>query len=478
MPLMTVFVIFTIACSDTKPSPSWAIQAGGVGWDRAYDIAVLEDGSFTLTGSFEEQAVFGPDEPTEIKLDSFGLEDVFVAEYLADGSPVWISHAGSEQYGESGTAITALANGTAVVVGDFRGTVVFGHGEPNETTFEWDGNTHAFIAAYAPDGLLKWARQVVGSLSENGRTVVALADDTILFAGGFVTEAIFNPGRPDEATVTEGTAFLANYEEDGTLNWAKTVGTTEYPAYVQVNSVSTAPNGSYSITGWFTDETVFGLGGSTETALVAVGKRDLFIANYSPDGQLKWATRAGGAGEEQGTDIVTLDDGSVVVTGFFDGEAVFGLGEAGETALTSMGWEDAYIARYDADGALLWANRAGGEGWDRATALTALPDSAIAVTGYFEGEAFFGAEEDQDMHLASNGLTDVFAAGFDNDGHLGWVHQAGGMGWDKAYGIASTTEGSVLVTGYFEGDADFPVERGSTLTSAGDDDIFIMLLVP
>ena len=76
------------------------------------------------------------------------------------------------------------------------------------------------------------------------------------------------------------------------------------------------------------------------------------------DGSYAWAKRAGGTGDDYGSGISSLSDGSSIVTGTFSG-ATFG-----GTTLTSAGEDDVFIAKLNADGSYAWAKQAGGGGDD------------------------------------------------------------------------------------------------------------------
>ena len=75
-----------------------------------------------------------------------------------------------------------------------------------------------------------------------------------------------------------------------------------------------------------------------------------------------WATRAGGSGLDRAWAIAQDGLGNTFVTGFFNGTATFGLGEANETTLASGGGDDMFVAQYDSSG-LLAVGQAGG--WNR-----------------------------------------------------------------------------------------------------------------
>ena len=80
-----------------------------------------------------------------------------------------------------------------------------------------------------------------------------------------------------------------------------------------------------------------------------------------------------------------------LVTGTFFGTATFGPGEAGATPLTDTGNGDLFLARYGADGTLLWAKRAGGAGRVLGSGVAALPDGGALVTGFFGDTAHLRA---------------------------------------------------------------------------------------
>ncbi|MHC5044579.1 MAG: hypothetical protein ACYTGI_19650, partial [Planctomycetota bacterium] len=160
----------------------------------------------------------------------------------------------------------------------------------------------------------------------------------------------------------------------------------------------------------------FGPGEAGETDLTSAGGHDIFVARYNTDGTLAWAKRAGGADSDRGIGIAALADGSCVVTGLFAAAATFGPGEVGETVLTSAGGYDVFVARYNADGTLAWAKRAGGADYDEGHGIAALADESCVVTGRFGAAATFGPGEAGETVLTSAGSAEIFVARYNADG--------------------------------------------------------------
>ena len=124
------------------------------------------------------------------------------------------------------------------------------------------------------------------------------------------------------------------------------------------------------------------------------------VVSASPPPGVSWATQAGGTGYDQGFGISALPDGSSIVTGVFSGTATFG-----STTLTSVGNDDVFTAKMNADGTWAWATQAGGTGYDGGMGVSALPDGSFIGTGTFQSTATFGSTT-----LTSAGHNDVFTA--------------------------------------------------------------------
>ncbi|WP_125916551.1 T9SS type A sorting domain-containing protein [Hymenobacter coccineus] len=110
---------------------------------------------------------------------------------------------------------------------------------------------------------------------------------------------------------------------------------------------------------------------------------DVFVAKLAdagPSGAFAWARRAGGPGDDY-ANALAVRGADVYVAGSFAGNV---LGNAaatfGSTTFTTAGLIDLYVAKLtDAgpSGAFAWATRAGGAGYDYATAV------AVGATGTY-----------------------------------------------------------------------------------------------
>jgi hypothetical protein len=154
-----------------------------------------------------------------------------------------------------------------------------------------------------------------------------------------------------------------------------------------------------------------------------------------------------------------VDAGSnILITGSAN-SATFGEGEPNETML-EIGGGVLFVAKYAADGSLIWATRSGrpraGRGWGIAVDA----DGNSVVTGGY-GEGNFR----------------IFVAEFDADGSLLCFRGTGGSpGFSRSWGgIAVDADGDSVITGAFSNMITFGEGESNetTLVTAGSDDIFV-----
>jgi len=392
---------------------AWAKQAGGTACEVGSGITALSENSIVLTGMFNESATFGKDEFAETVLVSNGEQDIFVAQYNPDGSLAWAKRAGGSAR-EYGFGITTLSDNSTVLTGYFEASATFGEGETNETILVSCGaGLDIFVARYNPDGSLAWAKRAGGAgESDQGIEVTTLADDSTVVTGFFTHSAIFGEGETNmtfldaEAQVS---IFVARYNPNGTLAWAKMAGGIGPVYSFGITSLS---DNSTAVIGTFSGTVEFGEGEPNETVLESDGIFNIFIAGYNPDGTLAWAKNVGGTGLYFDLGITSLSDDSLMITGHFRDIATFGEGDPSETVLVSVGEHDIFVARYNPDGTLAWAKRAGGSGRDYGCGISALSDDSLVVTGRFTYSSSFGLNEPNETILVSAGSFDIFIARF------------------------------------------------------------------
>lgn len=179
--------------------------------------------------------------------------------------------------------------------------------------------------------------------------------------------------------------------------------------------------------------------------------------------QVAWATRMGGADNDNGLDLAVDGAGNSYLTGNFAATAEFG-----PYNLTSAGLSDIFVTKLDSNSSVQWVMRMGGTGFDNGISIALDGVGNAYVTGEFVGIADFGTS-----NLISTGDRDIFVAKLDSNGSFQWAIRMGGSDSDSGYDIAVDGDGNAYVTGVFVGNANF---GAFNLTSVGSEDIFVAKL--
>ncbi len=409
--------------------------------------------------------------------DGMTASDIASATYTIQPPPAFAMSAGGSE-DDIGRSITHFADGSAVVVGTFSGSAVFGSGQPNQTVLNSAGGTDIFIAKYDSDGQLLWAKGIGSNGGDVATGVSSWPDGSFAVTGYFSDSITFGISETNETRFPApmGTdIFLAKYSADGTLVWAVAAFGSESENIS--NAVVALPDGSSVIVGAFSYYIIFGQGTSNEISFTTDYSADIFVARYDANGIPLWAVQEGAYYGDDQANGVAYSNGNILVTGYFQESGVFdGSSGTTPTVLSSAGGKDIFVAKYDyLGGALLWAKRAGGESDDVGYSVTAFSDGSSAVTGSFSSSAVFGPCENYATTLTSTGADDIFVARYNGNGTLYWVKQAGGAGVDIGLGISHLSDGSLAVIGKFSTSAIFGSGESNqtTILSSGSNDIFL-----
>lgn len=348
--------------------------------------------------------------------------------------------------------------GNSYVVGTFEHEAVFGAGEANETSLVSAGvipSEDVFVAKYDGDGLLQWVRSIGGTDPSSGGNSgqdrawgIAVDDGGNSYITGFLFRFTTLANFGNGVVLTAPGGFVAKYDTNGNVVWATALGDS-----TEGYSVAVAADGSLSVSGISPNPLV----GGTAAA----------VWRLDATGSLQWMAQSVG-GFANFAEVSLDAAGNTYATGRFDGEIVLGSGETNQTTLTSASiTTDGVVAKYAADGELLWAKHMTSDIDVRGEAI-ALDSAANAyVSGSFNGNATFGPGEPNETLLMGSTVGDMFLAKFDASGSLLWVRH--GAGPFNASGLAVVVDGGggCWVTGYFGPYITFISEVGESISLSG-----------
>jgi len=316
------------------------------------------------------------------------------------------------------------------------------------------------LPAQASAQVFDWANEAGGLGLDVGRAVATDPDGNVIMVGSYSGIATFGDtvlvglGGPD--------AFIGKYTADGQQLWMQTV---RGPAEDLARGVTTDHEGNIFVTGHFTHRAFFILTDTDTLELISAGGKDIFIAKYSPEGELIWAERAGGPADDTGTDIQWHRYANrLVISGGFQGRATFA-----NVSMLSSGLTDAFLLAMDGNGTALWVRNGGGPQHDVAASVAIDPyGQRIYITGDYFGSALFSGTA-----LNAAGSSDIFIACYDIHGALQWVKTFGGQNLDVATKVGCDLQGNVFVAGHYQMTTVF---GPFSATSRGYNDVFLTKL--
>lgn len=193
-------------------------------------------------------------------------------------------------------------------------------------------------------------------------------------------------------------------------------------------------------------------------------------------GAAAWTSSMGGALTDEGFGLVVDGAGNVIVTGSFQGSADFDPGAGTKILSTLPGSVDAYVAKLNAQGDLVWAVRIGGSETTVAHDVAVDSGGDIYVVGSFQGETDFDPGPAQ-RNITSQGSTDIFLLRLDPAGNLVRVTTLGSDESDEGLAIAVDWRGHIYITGSFEESMEVGIDPNGgdiALESEGADDVFVI----
>lgn len=416
------------------PAPRWSRRFGGDGADRALGVAGID--TLHVVGSFTETALVGGELVT-----SAGATDALLTTWSEQGTP-----GRPLRFGGAGTdraeVVAIDASGSIMLAGGFEETIDFG-GDPLVSA----GNEDVFVTRLEADGTLMWDRRFgSASSTQRGHGIAFDVACNIVVTGRF--EGVVDFGAGPVASAGGSDAFVVKLDQYGAFAWARRFGGAG-------------------------DDAGLGVAIDYGEAIYVTGQGDgicddgspgrAFAMKLDPDGNVAWTRCLGPGATEAGTAIAVEGGGAATVVGRFAG--IFELSDG--THLGTAGDDDAFVAKLDPSGHVVWAHQFGDAAAQRATSV------AVDLLG--------------DVHLAglSDGAVDLgdgwrwadgpgfFVGRFDPTGTLRGSWFYGGAAPDSQIAVAAPFDAGTVAVGDFAGTIDL---GDGPVTAHGPRDGFVVAL--
>ncbi|MFN4080918.1 MAG: SBBP repeat-containing protein, partial [Saprospiraceae bacterium] len=177
--------------------------------------------------------------------------------------------------------------------------------------------------------------------------------------------------------------------------------------------------------------------------IVLAGAEDVLVAKFSADGVRIWSSYLGGTGSDFGQGVALDAQGNVYVTGYTHSPT--GIATAGAHQPIYGGGIDAFIAKFNPNGLLIWSTYFGGGEEDRNNHI-AVRNDRLCVVGWTRSQTGIATAGAFQTMWAGN--FDATLALFDLDGQRIWSTYLGSDGWDVGLSIALTPNDEMVFCGW------------------------------
>ncbi|WOK06089.1 FG-GAP-like repeat-containing protein [Imperialibacter roseus] len=269
----------------------------GRGRENFLDIVTDASGYSYLVGYATDTTTFGA-----LQVTSKGAHDLLAVKLDSLGSPVW-----AKSFGSTGTdileGVQIDGQGSVYVTGYYNGAMAIG-----ADSLPALGHTDMItIKLNAANGDVIWAKPAGGSGDSGGLSVAVDSVGNVFVAG------YFNGSLTHGATTLNGGGHaLLKYDANGApllaLQGALVSAQTSFVNQFQRVKVNNA--GVYVLGKYNNDWTFGGL------PATGIGGTDLFVAHYDLAGNIQWLRSIGGTGDDEARDIALDANGDVLVLAF------------------------------------------------------------------------------------------------------------------------------------------------------------------
>ncbi len=439
------------------PVVDYAAYLGGGSDDAIRALAVGEAGDYYVAGRTQSADFPGLSAGATLK----GY-DAFVTRFDADDNLVYTAYLGSDDVtlnGDSAHAVAVDAQGNAHVTG----VAEFGNFPVTANAFDEGFNGFpgdAFVSILDPGGALIYSTFLGGAGEDEGRGIAVDAAGDLYVTGstrsvdfpvksaysaayGGVRDAFLVKLRP----ASQGSADLlyGSFLGGGGGETARAIalaGADQVYIAGETNSTSgIATNGAFMVSG--------------------DGVQDAFVARFDTSAvgaaSLAAATYLGGAGDQDGANVLAAGGASRVYVGGFTRSLGFPLsGDAADTVFSGAG--EAFVSVLDsALVGLKFSTFLGGRGDEAVLGLFVDAGGEVHVTGWTDSDDFPATQEDLTTFPYGGGR-DSFVSRLNGNNTLVYSFYFGGSGDEQAFGIGRDAQGYLYVTGETDSQ-DMPVSK-------------------
>ena len=355
----------------------------------------------------------------------------------------------------------ATIGGTSTKIGGYTSGDTYETLKFTTKTIELEAGTYNIVFTYKKDGSTSkgldtgYVRniKIAGSgyyaltTDENGEFTASLPEGLYKVIETKVPEGYELSENEEDRTYYVGIGTSRAQETEFTIKLAKSITGA---GASNIYDVEPTDDGGYIAVGSFYGD--IDINGDGTVDLTSEGSYDQLVVKYDGNSEVEWYKSFGGNQADELNSVSIATDGGYIVSGY-------------EYKDSSM--ENAIIKKLDASGEKVWENEIGGSYEDKMKDALVLSNGNIVAIGRFASKTI----TINDQIITNNGKNNGFLVMYDSTGNYISSVTMTGTGDINPTSITETSQGFAISVDYT---GSMAVQRGNTLTSAGNQDSAII----
>lgn len=428
---------------NTIPSRTWSTYFGGVDGDDPTGVTKDAQGNVYACGSTESST--GVSTPGAYQTVYGGVKDGYLAKFDVRGKLLWSTYFGGVNL-DIAHGVATDASGNVYLVGEsYLSTNLSTTGAHQPVAA---GFTDGFIAKFSPNGQLLWSTYYGGTdydymvdVDVDGLGNVYVGGYTTS-SSGIATSGVFQPVHSAGYDL-----MLARFDTNGNRIWGTYIGGAgpDLMTDLDVNSVGDIAIGGRSAL----SPTITTAGAHSTTS--NGGANDAYACRMDSTGNIVWGTYLGGTDNDRAFGVAINEEGDVYLSGLTESTTGIASTGAHQTTLANSPFpKDCFLAKFGNGGVRLWSTYYGGNGAEEGGYLGIRANGDVYISGSTTSTTGIGTPYSYSP-TPYDYFYEGFLAAFDPNGNRRWGTYFNVPGAEFVQGMDVDDLGSILITGYGNG---------------------------
>jgi hypothetical protein len=391
-----------IAKFDKNGNRIWGTYYGGAGFDQGIDVDLAADGYLYFLGYTESTSGIASPNVTSTHV---GGSDNFVVKFDTAGNRIWAKYIGSSG-AEIGFKIRSNVFNHIYISGTTDGInypVLNAHQSTKR------GLNDGFLTRLDTAGNIVWSTYFGAEYSDNITGLASDRDGKVIISGltakGATGTTTFlstlNSHQPAHAGGGND-IFIAVFDSAGVLNWCTYYGGSLEESTTHGNAVATDQLNNIFVVGSTQSGNNISTPNSYQSQGPTGGTYDAFIVKFDQFGNRIWGTYYGGLQRDDACVVSADNSGNIYVGGRTTSVSGISTPDAFQIDKHISYAPDAFFAKFNSAGQLLYGSYFGGEE----------EDAIVAIDFDNNGDVYFGGGTVSTTNIATPGAFNTTMIGY------------------------------------------------------------------